>query len=191
MIDAVKTLLYMKPAAGTRVGLIAMSGGQSVAITDTFARAGLSVPLLSQSSYERLATFFNIVGGSYRNPFDISSSFLMSDNAISNLANMLDVMEKDPNIDCIVLELFTIISPFGKNSKKPDPLLDTIAEFKGRSRKPFMTIVTAAHSETLALEIRDTLMSKSIPCFPTFERGARTLKRLADFYRFRQGQHLN
>ena len=116
MIDTVKALLYLKPARGNRVGLIAMSGGQSVAIADTFAKEGLRVPQLSQSSYERLSTFFNIIGGSYRNPFDISSSFLMSENAISNLANMLDVMEQDPNIDCIVLELFTIISPFSSDT---------------------------------------------------------------------------
>jgi acyl-CoA synthetase (NDP forming) len=191
MIDTVKALLYVKPGTGTRVGLIAMSGGQSVAITDAFARAGLKVPILSPSSYERLATFFNIVGGSYRNPFDVSSSFLMSENALSNLANMFDVMERDPNIDCIVLELFTIISPFSRDLGKPDPLLESISEFKDRSKKPFLTIVSTAHSETLALEIRDRLISKGIPSFPTFERGAKTLKRFVDYYRFRQEQALN
>jgi acetate---CoA ligase (ADP-forming) len=41
MIDTVKALLYIHPLNGVRIGLIAMSGGQSVAITDTFARAGL------------------------------------------------------------------------------------------------------------------------------------------------------
>ncbi len=191
MLDTVKALLYIKPGSGTRVGLIAMSGGQSVALTDAFARAGLSVPVLTQSSYERLAGFFNIVGGSYRNPFDVSSSFLMSDNAISNMANMLDVMEQDPNIDSIVLELFTIISPFSKDLKEPDPLLDTIVEFKDRSKKPFLTIVSTAHSEPLALETRNRLTSKGIPSFPTFERGAKTLKRLVDYHRFKEGQYLN
>jgi acyl-CoA synthetase (NDP forming) len=191
MIDTVKALLYIKPGIGARVGLIAMSGGQSVAITDTFARAGLTVPPLTRSSYERLATFFNIVGGSYRNPFDVSSSFLMSENAISNMANMLDVMEHDPNIDAIVLELFTIISPFSRNKEKPDPLLDTIVEFKDRSKKPFLAIVTTAHSEALASEIRERLMSKGIPSFPSFERGAKTLKRFVDYHRFKQEQALN
>lgn len=191
MIDTVKALLYLKPARGNRVGLIAMSGGQSVAIADTFAKEGLRVPELSRSSYERLSTFFNIIGGSYRNPFDISSSFLMSENAISNLANMLDVMEQDPNIDCIVLELFTLISPFSHDLEQPDPLLDTILEFKDRTKKPFLTIVTTAHRETLAIEIRDRLTGKDIPCFPSFERGARALKRLVDFYRFRREQYLN
>jgi acyl-CoA synthetase (NDP forming) len=191
MIDVVKALLYVKPATGTRVGLVAMSGGQSVAIADTFARAGLKVPELSSSSYERLASFFNVVGGSYRNPFDVSSSFLMSDNAIDNMANMLDVLDKDPNIDSVVLELFTIISPFSRNKETPDPLLNTISEFKQRSRKPFLVIVTAAYNEALAAEIRDRLLERDIPSFPGFERGARTLKKLADYYKLRRGQSLN
>jgi acyl-CoA synthetase (NDP forming) len=191
MIDTVKALLYIKPANGNKIGLIAMSGGQSVAITDTFAKAGLKIPLLSQSSYERLATFFNIIGGSYRNPFDISSSFFMSDNAISNLSNMLDVMERDSNIDCIVLELFTLIRPLSQNPETPDVLLDAISDFKERSKKPFMVIVTTAHSEALASETRDLLMKKGIPSFPNFERGAKTLRRLVDYYRFRQKQSKN
>jgi acyl-CoA synthetase (NDP forming) len=191
MIDTVKGLLYIKPSRGNRVGLIAMSGGQSVIIADTFAKAGLKVPLLSKKSYERLAGFFNIIGGSYRNPFDISSSFLMSDNALHNLSDMLDVMDKDPNIDNIVLELFTIISPFSKNKETPDPLLEIISEFRHNSRKPFMVIVTAAQNERLALEIRDMLMEKEIPSYPNFEGGARTLKRLVDYYRLREGQSLN
>jgi acyl-CoA synthetase (NDP forming) len=104
---------------------------------------------------------------------------------------MFDVMERDPNIDCIVLELFTIISPFSRDLGKPDPLLESISEFKYRSKKPFLTIVSTAHSDTLALEIRDRLISKGIPSFPTFERGAKTLKRFVDYCQFKQGQALN
>jgi len=104
---------------------------------------------------------------------------------------MLDVMEQDPNIDSIVLELFTIISPFSNDLEKPDPLLDTIREFKARTRKPFFTTVTTAQRETLAIEIRERLTGKGIPCFPSFERGAKALKKLVDFYQFRREQHLN
>ena len=57
-----------------RVGLMAMTGGQSVVIADTFAREGLQVPLLTSASYEKLSSFFNIIGGSYRNPLDIGGT---------------------------------------------------------------------------------------------------------------------
>ncbi|MEE8470001.1 MAG: CoA-binding protein [Dehalococcoidia bacterium] len=188
MIDAIKLLLYVEPAIGTRVGLIAMSGGQAVAITDTFAREGLEVPLLTDHSYQRLASFFDIIGGSYRNPFDISSTFLLSSDPISNLRSMLDVMDQDPNIDCIVLELFPITVPLGRDAETEYPVLDTISDFKEKSRKPFMVILTAEHGEALALEMRDKLVKRGIPSFHNFERAAKTLRKLADHYQYRKEQ---
>jgi len=192
MIDAVKALLYIKPAMGPRVGLIAMSGGQSVVITDTFAKSGLDVPLLSQSSYERLANFFDIIGGSYRNPFDISSTFLMAYDGIANLANMLDVMDQDPNIDSIVLELFPVVRPFDQSSEvSEDLVLNIISDYRVKSHKPFMVIVTSVHNEALASDMRDKLMGKGIPNYPSFERGAKALKKLVEYYRLRQVQSKN
>ena len=40
MIDTIEALLYVKPTTGNRVGLAAMTGGQSVVITDAFVKAG-------------------------------------------------------------------------------------------------------------------------------------------------------
>lgn len=146
-------------------------------ITDTFAKSGLDVPLLSQSSYERLANFFDIIGGSYRNPFDISSTFLMAYDGIANLANMLDVMDQDPNIDSIVLELFPVVRPFDQSSEvSEDLVLNIISDFRIRSHKPFMVIVTSVYNEALASDMRDKLMGKDIPNYPSFERGAKALK---------------
>ena len=55
---------------GDGVGLIAMTGGPSVSMTDAFAAAGLRVPPLSDASYKELSSFFNVIGGSFRNPLD-------------------------------------------------------------------------------------------------------------------------
>ena len=191
MIDTIKALLYVRPAKGTRVGLIAMSGGQSVALTDTFAKAGLDVPLLTQRSYDRLATFFNIIGGSYRNPFDISSTFLMSENGAANLDRMLDVLNQDPNVDCIVLELLPVLRPFSSSPQSSDPILDNISAFAERSAKPFIAVATAAYNEPLAAETADTLVQKGIASYPSFERAAKVLKRLTDHYTFWQMRSYN
>jgi acyl-CoA synthetase (NDP forming) len=191
MVDIIKALLYVKPAEGTRVGLIAMSGGQSVVITDVFAKAGLEVPLLTERSYERLSGFFSIIGGSYRNPFDISSTFLMAEDPVSNLRNMLDVMDKDPNVDSIVLELFPVIRPLSHGSGTAEPVLDVVSAFNESSRKPFMIIVTAAYSDALAAETRDKLAQRGIPSFSNFERAARTLRKLADYNRRRREMNRN
>lgn len=191
MIDSVKALLYVKPTTGTRVGLIAMSGGQSVAITDTFARAGLDVPLLTDDSYERLAGFFDIIGGSYRNPFDISSTYLMGADPISSLNSMLDVMEQDPNVDCIVLEMFPMIRPTSGNAETADPVLDAVSDFNARCGKSFMVIAAAPYSDAMGSELRAKLVERNTPGFHSFERAARTLRRLTDYYQSRREQSLN
>jgi acyl-CoA synthetase (NDP forming) len=84
MLDAMELLARGRRVAGRGMGLVAMTGGQSVVITDTFASAGLEVPALSQASYEELKGFFNIIGGSYRNPLDAGGTIGMGhDQAIS------------------------------------------------------------------------------------------------------------
>ena len=70
MLDAVELIACGREVKGRRMGLVAMTGGQSVGITDTFASAQLDVPTLSDSSYDELKAFFNVIGGSYRNPLD-------------------------------------------------------------------------------------------------------------------------
>ena len=159
-------------------------------IADVFARTGLEIPLLSQRSYKRLAAFFNIIGGSYRNPLDISSTFLMADNGASSLNSMLDVLGSDPGIDCIALELFPVIRPLSKDAETADPILDAISDFKKRA-KPFIIIVTTANSDALATEMRDKLVQRGIPSFSSFERAAKTVKKLAEFYQSRKALSQN
>ncbi|MFQ5875473.1 MAG: CoA-binding protein, partial [Dehalococcoidia bacterium] len=91
MIDIIKALLYIKPSTGTRMGIMALTGGQSVVSADAFAKAGLQVPLLTETSYEELSTFFSVIGASYRNPFDISSN--LPDHNI--LVRLLEILERD------------------------------------------------------------------------------------------------
>ncbi len=190
MIDVIEALLYAKPGTGNRVGLVAMSGGQSVAVTDTFAKAGLDIPLLTEASYKRLASFFDIIGGSYRNPLDISSTFFMAANGVSNLNSMLDILDKDPNIDCIALELFPAVRPLNNDPETKDPVLEAVSDFNKRTGKPFVVIVTEAYSDALASETREKLVGRGIASFPGFERAARALKKLVEYYQFHPEQSL-
>ena len=74
MNDVVKATLLTKRTQGNRLGLIAMTGGQSVVLNDAFEKAGWKVPTLSEESYAQLSEFFNIIGGSYRNPLDAAGT---------------------------------------------------------------------------------------------------------------------
>ncbi len=60
--------------------------------------AGLEVPLLTQKSDEQLATFFNLVGASCRNPIDPGTNW-------GELKFIMKIVEQDPNIDNMVVVL--------------------------------------------------------------------------------------
>lgn len=184
MTDSVKALLYVKPTTGNRVGVIVLSGGQSVAIADAFGKEGFQVPPLTQRSYEALTSSFHIIGGSLRNPLDVSWSMLSA----GDLVAMLGILDSDDDVDVLVLELpAVVLIPYARHHPEFLPgLVDSVAQFKAQATKPFFTILTPAHHEAEALKLRDMLTEKGIPSFPSFQRGARALRQVTDYYTFRR-----
>lgn len=180
MIDTLKAILYLKPPKGNRMGLIAMSGGQSVAMADAFSKAGLSVPQLSHQSYQELSSFFKIIGGSFKNPFDVSWQLSLGD-----LKRILGVLDRDENIDCVCVE---VSAPFISRRWEAEPsffeeLLEILANFKEKSEKPLLLILSAVHLEGLAIEIRERMNLLGLAHFSTFEQAANSLKRVLDYYK--------
>lgn len=186
-VDAVKALLLLKPGTGRRVGLMAMTGGQSVVIADTFAREGLEVPLLTAPSYEKLASFFNIIGGSYRNPLDIGGTVGWGGSR-ANLVRMLDIVSEDEHIDAVALELGSgfMARRWQADPKALDDMLEALAAYQERSPKPFLTIMHPGHLEAIVAELRERVTASGIASFPSFESAARALRRFVDYHRFRE-----
>ncbi len=187
-IDAVKALAYCKPATDRRMGLIAMTGGQSVMMTDAFAGAGLEVPALSTDSRQRLSSFFNIIGGSYRNPLDAGSTIGMGFN-IPNLQKLLEILEDDENVDAIAMDVG--IGLVAKRVRETpailDRLVDTLSAHQERSSKPFLAIVHPAHVEEMMADVRTKLLARGIATFGSFATAAKAFRRATDYWRFRQG----
>ncbi len=188
-IDVVKALLYTRPTVGRRMGLIAMTGGQSVVITDAFAREGLEVPLLSRRSYEQLASFFNIIGGSYRNPLDAGGTVAMG-FAVENVRRLLGVLDADENVDAIAFEVGTgfLVRRIRQDPALLDSLAEALAAFKESSAKALVTVVHPGHVEEVSAHIRARFLERGLPVFATFGQAARALRRAIDYWRFRQEQ---
>jgi acyl-CoA synthetase (NDP forming) len=184
-IDVVKALLYAKPATGADMGLMAMTGGQSVVITDAFEGAGLHVPRLSERSYDELRTFFNIVGGSYQNPLDMGGTIGFG-GAPGNLQRLLDILDRDPNVDAIAMEMASgfLARMWRANPASLDAMLDTLAEHRDRSPKPFVVVLQPQHVEEIVIEARKKVQERRIAVFASFERAARALRRAVDYHRF-------
>ncbi|MBI4595630.1 MAG: CoA-binding protein [Candidatus Tectomicrobia bacterium] len=178
MVDVAKGFACTKPISGKRVGLLSMTGGQSVVITDAFARAGFEVPLLTDVTYNKLASFFNIVGGSYKNPIDMGSNWTAGPEAL----HILDLLEEDANIDNIVLEFNTnfLKRHFGSQPEFYNRLFEIIFEFKEKTRKPFLVVTPASFQDGELDEVRNSLLKGGLVSYPSFDRGANALRKMSE-----------
>lgn len=180
MVDTTKALVYLRPPAGGRVGLVAHSGGQSVVIADAFSREGLQVPMLSDRSYQEFASFYTIIGGSYMNPLDISWNVMDTDGILKSLR----IVERDENIDAVVLE---VCIPFLSQIWEYDPtylerLLDALKSYDAECKKTFCIALVAGQKEEEAMQLGERFMKAGMATFPSFERSARAMKKLVQYY---------
>ena len=188
VIDVIQALVHSAPPKGRRLALMAMTGGQSVAISDAFGRVGLEVPELSPASYEQLGEFFNIIGGSYRNPFDMANTIGRAGDA-DNLKKIMHILEADPNIDGMVYE-FT--ANFFARFWKEEPglfaeMMDTLEEFRTTTGLPLVTVMHPGHQEEDVLPLRDDVISCGFAVYASFDRAALALSRVVRYHEWLAG----
>ncbi|MFH1381700.1 MAG: CoA-binding protein [Chloroflexota bacterium] len=178
LIDTLKALLYLEPVYSDRVAIAGGSGGQTVAIADVFAEAGLKVPPLSQSSYDEFATFFSLIGGSYRNPIDTGNPNRLQ------MKRIMDILERDGNTDNLVL-LGTMQWYTPEQLKNT---LDLLSEMRKRTKKPLMSINFYSTAEEMekAREVALKFQEIGVPVFPKMERGAQALRNALKYYDFKR-----
>jgi len=192
MLDAIELLTRARQVRGRGMALVAMTGGQSVVISDTFAGHGLKVPALSEASYAEFKSFFQVIGGSYRNPLDASWTLgPRSAGGQDNVDRVLDILDRDPVIDAIVME----VRPgqqFGgprhqMDAKDNIPLFDRLARFAQRAHKPFAVAVESQH---VPFELRGAIVAQAsglarergLATFETFERAAGAFRVAAECF---------
>jgi acyl-CoA synthetase (NDP forming) len=181
MVDTIKALQWLKPSTGQRFGLITMTGGPSVVITDTFARVGLDIPTLTEASYETFQGFFNIIGGSYKNPIDMGMNW-----AGENLHEIIRILMEDANVDAVVNDL-PLTFLYRRMARQPDfkeRLFATLTEMRERYPKPLLAVVGFSPFEKEEVDMRRELQAIGIPAFHNFERAARAYRNASMYYRF-------
>ncbi|MGQ4807400.1 Trans-feruloyl-CoA synthase FCS1 [Candidatus Entotheonellaceae bacterium PAL068K] len=182
MVDTIKALQLLEPTTGQRLGLVTMTGGPSVVITDTFAKVGLNIPQLADTSYDKFRTFFNIIGGSFKNPIDMGMNW-----AGENFNEIMRVLVEDPHIDAVVNDL-PLTFLFRRMARQPDfkeQLFATFAEVRQQYGKPLLAVVGFSPFEKEEVDFRRELHEAGVPAFHNFERAAKAFKHVSDYYRFR------
>lgn len=184
-LDTIKLLSFAKSTTGTRVGLVAMSGGPSVSITDAFEQAGLVVPELSEASYQELSSFFTVIGGSFRNPLDSGYTIGMG-QSVDNIERLFAILDRDPNIDVIVMDTGAglVAGQWQSHPQTLKTLLDTLERFAKRSTKPFFAVLQPFAHEAALLEVRNQFHARGIATFATHQRAARALRLATTYWQY-------
>ncbi len=175
-IDVMKLLLNAKRPSGPRMALLAQTGGQSVSITDAFAKSGLSVPRFSDATYAELGEFFNVVGGSYQNPLDMAGTI---QGKMETLDRILRIVDADRNVDAMAMELSAMFAArqWKKDPASLDATLDTLQQHQQRSSKPLLVILHPAHEAEYVAQIAPKFHDRRISLFASFERAAAAMAR--------------
>ncbi len=178
-IDAVKALMFSRPIKSyPRLGLIAVAGGHSVEISDCFSLQGCKVPRLSSESYEQLSSFYSVVGGSFQNPIEGGGNWAKEEN----VTTILNILDNDPNVDAIVMELGT--AGVQRSHEGLMQRIQTLKDFFASSKKPFWAVQAGGTQRVpteLAREVSHELQQGGIPIFPNFVRAAAAMKRLVEY----------
>ncbi len=178
LVDVLKAIDNLAPVYSDRVGIAGGSGGQSVAIADVFAEAGLKVPTLTQESYDELDSFFTLIGGGYRNPIDTGNVNQRE------MKRIMEILERDANVDNLVL----LMSGMARASGQMESDIEMLINIRQRSSKPVAVVLAFQSPEAVqgSREVVEKLLAGGIPTFVSLDRGARALKNALDYYHQRQ-----
>ncbi|MEX2374624.1 MAG: CoA-binding protein, partial [Dehalococcoidia bacterium] len=183
-VDTLQAVARLPRSSKRNLALVAMTGGQSVAITDQFDRAGFEVPALSQRSYERLGEFFVTIGGSFRNPFDASSTI---GRETDNLQKILDILADDPAIEGVAFEMRA--RDFDKTPDGVDLQVKVIKEYQSRTGQPVVAIMpegaVGQSRPEIIVAARYYAAQAGLPVYPTFARAAQAFGRTVRYWAWR------
>lgn len=179
LFQLAKLLLNMPPTTGTRLGLLALSGGHATECANVFSKAGFEIPKLEPRSYERILEHFDVVGSTHNNPIEGRTL----SNA-ENMNNVLDVLNDDKNVDIIMQEMHVGIRN-NKVSVYRGHTTEIFREFRKRAKKPYVVALSTAYPYAppdVTATITKELADAGIPVITGIEPTAGTLRRFVDYH---------
>ncbi len=142
------------------------------------------MPELSQASYDRLAEFFTVIGGSYRNPFDAASTVGREEE---NLEKLLDILADEPAIEGgIAIEVRT--QRYDKDPKWLDATMDLLDGYRERTGQPVIMlapsggVMSAGGASEAATKAGEAITGRGYALYSSFQRGAEALGRVVSYY---------
>ena len=187
LVNTIVTFIRCPRPPGKRVALIAISGGASVAGTDSLVHFGFEVPRLSSETIEALSDVINAVGTNIKNPVDMASSYFYPENTVKTIRNVAE----DKNIDAIIVEAAPHYVNFMANHMDLQGMATTYWDMMIQAgqycvrelRKPFFIAVPAVGYPQENLETRNQFREANLPVFSNIAEAADILNLIYHHYK--------
>lgn len=173
LIDAGLGLATQPLARGNRVAILSGAGGLAVDTAELCIEAGLSIPVLSSRTQQKLAAILPYFAA-VSNPVDMTTVVLSDPPAVGEaLATVLE----DPGIDAVLFVL-----TLARDRKFAEVVYETIQRYD----KPVLVGWTAGVE--VAPDPINYLMEKGVPIFDSPERLRTAIQAVIQYSRYRLGE---
>ena len=169
LFDMARALAGQPPAQGNRIGIITNGGGLGILLTDACEANGLTIPKLSQKTYNKIDKILpDLIRPN--NPVD-----LVGDAGFYRYEASTRALLEDPNIDGVIVA--SVHGGYARPREFTGAILKMIRERKLHEefKKPILgTWIGGKEFEDLVLDLK----AAGVPIFPSSWRTARAMTAL-------------
>ncbi|TWP53692.1 acetate--CoA ligase family protein [Lentzea tibetensis] len=164
LVDLASFLAVTAPPAGTRVGIVADSGGQGAIAADLASVHGLSVPVLSAEVTAQLP-----LQASTRNPVDLAGA---GEQDLANYAGSVEALLRSGEVDSVVLSGY--FGSYGADTPALEPAEVAVARRIGAAALETGVPVVVHSMREDSATVR-ALKASGVPVQQTIERAVAAL----------------
>lgn len=183
LYEVTLAFLRCRMPRGFNAAILGGGGGHAVVSTDECESGGLKIPAFSPKTKEKLSKIVPDIGTGIANPID-ASYFVYND--MSMYSKLLEVVEKDPKIDIIILQHEAM------NSERNDLLFNILKEAKPKLEKPFVMILNPSggpiqytpEMEAERLKLFKRYLNDNFLIYPSIYRASNAIYKMVQYYKF-------
>jgi len=182
-VDTTLAFNLIKPPQGRNLGVVSVSGGLGVNLSDLAIRMGFNMPEFSADVKKQLGRFINAPGTGVHNPVDMAVTFFGTEN----FKHVYNQLERDDSVDIILMHLcMEYIVRFKEIIPNLDELIvSAIAEGLLALKKPFVMILPHTIQDDKRKKVENQLLEQKIPTYPTIERALISINHCMSYYEMR------
>jgi len=159
-----------KRATGKKVAVLTTSGGAGIIMTDLLDDHGLNVPVLDESTQEKIKPYIPPFG-SCSNPIDMTAQVI---NDPKGFPGCLDAVLECPDIDMVTVIISMI------TGKSGEQMVQDLVAANQRTKKPINCtwLIDRKHGEVFLKQLK----AAGVPLFQSLRRSAFALSALANWH---------